>query len=251
MSQTSLSQLQAALYQRFDRDAEPITNFMIWLAEAYHLPRQLSVLDVGCGTGRMIEAYAKHGWHVTGMEPDPDFFKYIQPLAKRYNTVRLLEGGFDEIHQQNAFGLITAINDPFAYLLEIPQRIDALKRMYAALRPGGVMFIEIKNFLYKLLYHEPFSEELAQVGDQHVAHMMQHEVDFHHARWIHRDEYIVEGDPQVIRKLHEVAIIPLPELLYFIEQVGFIGICTFNTYESRVTEKINGPLMLIAARKPS
>lgn len=238
------------LYACFDADPAPITAFVRWLVNAHAVPQPLHVLDIGCGTGRMLAEYTNLGWRATGLEPDGDFYLKARKTIGRRNSVRLVQGGFQTLEAVEEYDLITAINDPFAYLLDVQARVDALGKMYRALRPGGLMFLEIKHFLHKLLYHEPFTDEVALVEDKRVAHLMQHEVDLHNARWIHRDEYLVEGSREAITKTHELAIISPPELLYFIEQQGFVDIRTYSSYAARSSEPLTGRLILISARKP-
>lgn len=245
-----MTNLQGELYTQFDTDPAEVTAFMWWLTKVHGLPRQLDVLDVGCGPGRMLAEYARLGWNVKGIEPDPDFYEEAQQVATESYHVTVGQGGFQDITQENAYHLITAINDPFAYLLDIPARLEALGRLYRALKPGGILFLEVKNFLFKLYYDKPLKEEFGQVADRRVAHLMQQDIDFHHAHWICRDEYIVEGENRTVTKTHTLAIIPPPELIYFLEQTGFGPIHTYANYGSRACEPLNGRLILISAQKP-
>jgi SAM-dependent methyltransferase len=246
---THAPNLQSKLYTEFDDDHATIISFIQWLTDIYELPTSPRVLDIGCGPGKMLPEYDRLGWHVTGMEPDPDFFRAASEVATSCENVNIVRGGFLELDAENEYDLILAIDDPFAYLLEIHQRVDALFRICRALRPGGVLFLELKNFLYKLRHYEPYTEETSDVNGKSVVHLMQHEIDFHNARWIHRDEYIVEGESKIVAKEHCLAIISPPELMYFIEQQGFSNIQTFNSYEARESEPLNGRLMMISARK--
>ncbi|MBC7871679.1 MAG: hypothetical protein H7Y09_12625, partial [Chitinophagaceae bacterium] len=170
--------------------------------------------------------------------------------TKSFPHVGVKNIGFLEIEAQDCYDLITVINDPISYLLDIRQRIDALRRMYEALRPGGIVFLEIKNFLFKLRHYEEFTEDILEVDKKKVAHLMQHEIDFHHGYWIHRDEYLIEGTSQMVSKTHTVAIIPLMELMYFMEEQGFKNIQTYNDYDARESQTLTGRLMLISAQKP-
>jgi len=242
---------EGELYAIFDADPTHIIKFIQWLADQHKLAERLDVLDIGSGTGRILGAYQRLGWNVTGIEPDVDFYNKAVEYAQSLPSVVVKNIGFLEIVEKECYDLITTINDPFSYLLEIRQRVNALYRIYEALRPGGVVFLEIKNFLFKLRHYEEFTEEILNVDDQKVAHLMQHEIDFHHGYWIHRDEFLIEGTSQMVSKTHTVAIIPLMELMYFMEEQGFVNIQTYNDYDAREPQTLTGRLMLISAQKPS
>lgn len=245
-----ISELQSILYSAFDTTPAPITEFLQWLALTYTLPSHLSVLDIGCGTGKMLKELAKLKWQVTGMEPDADFYQRAQEISLTHPNMCVIQGGFNDLNLTNAFDLITAINDPFHYLLDIEQRNDAIRRMYEALRPGGVVFLEMTNFLYKLRYYEAAYEETAVVNGRLVTHLMQNEINYHDALWIHRDEYIVEGYPTIITKTHSLAIILPPEILHLLSKNGFQRVQTYNSYDARAEEILSGKFMLISAQKP-
>jgi SAM-dependent methyltransferase len=246
-----MNNLQAALYTEFDKDPTPITAFIFWLAESYHLPSKLHVLDIGCGPGRMLTEYNRFGWRIVGMEPDRDFYQCAVKHTRNLDNVRVLPAGFTDMCFEATFDLITAINNPFSYLLDVPARIDALERVYKALKPGGVFFLELTNFLYKLQHFEPVTVQQKDVNGEKVVHLMENQVDFHEARWRLRDQYILENNPDVIEKQHEQAVITLPELLYFLEQQGFVNIRTYASYRSRIAEAVTGDKILLAAQKPA
>lgn len=241
---------QAFLYRHFIKDQKPITDFVAWLAQAHQLPAKLDLLDMGCGPGTLLPQYARLGWTVTGMEPDLDFYQASAQFAAEHPDIHMLKGGFQDLEAVEQYDLITAVNDPFAYLLDIPARMDALCRIYRALRPGGVFFMEIKNFLFKLRYHEPMTQEELEIDGKQVMHIMQHEIDFHHACWVHRDEYLVEGEDKIVTRTDRVAIITPAELQFYLQQQGFQDIQTYNSFEDRESEPISGRLILMSAVKP-
>ncbi len=246
--------LVSKLYAEFDGDPQPVVAFMQWLVGSYGLEaaEPLHVLDVGCGPGRLLAEYAQLGWHVTGLEPDENFLEEARQVATQNVAVR--QGGFDVINETAAYDLIAAVNDPFLYLLTLDERIDALRRLYHALCPGGVLFLELKNFLHKLRYYQPVIEEEAIVDGQKVLHRMHHTIDFHNAVWIHQDEYLIEGEIQgtdEVERTDQVAIITPPELFYLLRQQGFINVCTYNSYTARTSEKLNSGRFLVSAQKPT
>jgi hypothetical protein len=80
---------------------------------------------------------------------------------------------------------------------------------------------------------------------------MENQIDFHAARWLLRDQYILEGSQHIIEKQHKQAVITLPELSYFLEQQGFTDMRTYASYCSRIAETATaGEKILLAAQKP-
>jgi SAM-dependent methyltransferase len=248
--ENGMNNLQSDLYTEFDKDPTPITAFVSWLADSYGLTEQLYVLDMGCGPGQMLREYERLGWHVAGMEPDADFYRRAREQIRDLPQARLYRGGFSHLNFKNEFDLITAVNNPFSYLLDVPARVEALKRIYQALKPGGVFFLELTNFLYKLQHFEPLTVQQKNVGGERVVHLMENQVNVHEARWLLRDQYIFEGRSGVIEKQHEQAVITLPELLYFFEHEGFVELRTYASYQARIQEMVNGEKILLAAQKP-
>ncbi len=249
-----MKNLQSKLYTEFDDDPAPIVDFMQWLRESYGIANLPHILDVGSGPGRLLDEYARLGWRVTGLEPDTDFVEEAEKVAKNFENVTLRQGGFADIDEVDTYDIIAAVNDPFMYLLEVEERVDALQRMYKALRPGGVMFLEMRNFLWKLWDYKDKVEETSVVDGKTVQHIMKHHLDFHNAVWILEDEYLIDGKIQgesEVSKTHRVAMITPPELFYFVRHVGFENLRTYNSYQARAHELLNSSAMLVSAQKPA
>lgn len=245
-----MENLQSKMYATFDVDPAPISRFVGWMADSYQLPWRLKVLDIGCGPGRMLREYSHLGWRVTGMEPDSDFFLNAVDAMMDVPEVGVLKGGFCQIDFHNEIDLITAINNPFSYLLDIPSRVEALQRVYRALTPGGVVFLELTNFLHRLQHYEPVTVQDKKVDGDTITHVIENYVDVHHARWLLRDLYMVKGKSDVVVKYHEQAVITLPELTYLLEQQGFTCIRTYSGYETLSPGPVVGKNILISAQKP-
>ena len=79
-----------------------------------------------------------------------------------------------------------------------------------------------------------------------------HHIDFHENIWTHVDEFFLT-DPTGVQlkviKAHKLAIIGLPEIQYFIKVQGFKEIRTYNSFESRESEKIVSSRILISAQR--
>lgn len=111
------------------------------------LPTAPRVLDVGCSTGGIMQAFAwATGAHVVGIEPSSEEAAYpiargltvhVAPLAQ----VDLPEASFD---LAVLAGVLDHLVEPF----------DDLRRVRRLLRPGGLLYVSVSDFV-ELAKHRP------------------------------------------------------------------------------------------------
>jgi SAM-dependent methyltransferase len=95
-----------------------------------------SLLEIGCSTGFMMDAFRDAGMESVGIEPSGEFLDFLQQRDhKAYETLEDLqtaehEARFDLIVH---FFVFEHIRDPFAFLRE----------QYELLKPGGAIVAEI------------------------------------------------------------------------------------------------------------
>ncbi len=234
-------------------DVGQIVYFLRWLVGAYGLSEPPEVLDIGCGTGRLLRPLANLGWSVVGMEPDPGYLSRAMDVARPLQRVEVRDGGFADLDAEESFDLIAAVNDPFQYVLTVEERAVALVRCFHALRPGGVLFLDLANFPWILKHYRTPSPAEVSLGSWRVRRVPRHEIDFHDAVWTHIDEFTVTkegGTERCVAKVHRFAILTLPELLAALQSQGFEDFRTFNGYAARTMTRIDGSRMLVSARKP-
>lgn len=95
------------------------------------------LLDVGCGSGRLLARYRALGWDVRGIEPNPAAASACLDRGLRVECVSLEEAnlppaGFDLILLHH---VIEHVREP----------LDALGRVRAALAPGGQIVVVTPN----------------------------------------------------------------------------------------------------------
>lgn len=250
----AMRRLHGALYDAFAKDTADVTGFLKWLVDSYGLPCPPRVLDVGCGTGRVLREFDRLGWQTVGMEPDPHFLVEAAEVDRQSEPVEVRSGGFNDIDEAGAYDLIVSLDGPFSYLLDVGDRIDALRRAHRALRPGGVLFLEIANFPWMLKGFEEFRESASTIGDRPVRRTQHYRVDFNEHVWGQIDEFQYD-DPELgplrIAKEHRCAIITQPELRHFLRAQGFQNIRTYSGYDARQEGPLTGHDFLISAQKPS
>jgi SAM-dependent methyltransferase len=99
------------------------------------------VLDVGCGSGRLLDAFAQRGWEVWGIEPDRESAK---ALIGRLGlpAERIFMGVAEEASfPSRAFDLIT-----MSHVLEhVFDPGSVLAKAHDWLRPGGLLHVWVPN----------------------------------------------------------------------------------------------------------
>ncbi len=225
------------LYHLFMGKGDPsrVVGFLEWLVQRSLGLERPRVLDVGAGTGRILEALVTLGWDVVGMEPRASY---------RANDERIRPGGFAEIEDHESFDVVIAICDPFWYLLSDDARRDALRRIHRALRPGGVVFLEGPSFLW-ILRNYKTPEPTEKDGIRRTAEI---KIDLHSAVWSHHDTFEVNG--AIVEDEHHFAIMTWPQIETLLHDAGFDRLETFKSYDSRAPEKLDGSRILVSARKP-
>lgn len=240
------------LYSASDSDPTPVVGFLQALAASYGLSQPLHVLDVGCGPGRLLIPLEQLRWQVTGMEPNPEFIASARATAGSSRRVAVRQGGFLDIDQHESFELVVAINSSFAHLLHPGERADALRRILNALRPGAVVCLDVPNFLWILKNYrapEPFT---FSIHGQSVTLERRHEIDVHRATFTTVDDYVLAQNGSLEAQLvHTYGMAAFPEFKHQFHELGFTDLRTFSGYSSRESERLNGPRMLLSARKPA
>lgn len=110
-----------------------------WIAES-ELSRK--ILDIGCGTGSLLEYLAKKGWDTMGMEPDSG----MASSAKKKSCCIKEEGmtNLDSVHEQ--FSHISCLGNTLPHLKTEKELLDFFEMVYARLEEEGLFFIQIINF---------------------------------------------------------------------------------------------------------
>jgi len=109
------------------------------------LPRRKLAIDVGTGTGRLLDLLAPIYQHVLAVDRAPAQLEHARARLERagYDHVELVEGGYDSpelLERARALGGADAI---FAsrVLHHAPRPAEALRSMAAPLAPGGSLVV--------------------------------------------------------------------------------------------------------------
>ncbi len=100
------------------------------------------MLDVGCGTGVLLEKAHQAGFVAKGIDASPGMVEVARFRAGRSNvTLRRMQ----EIDEEAAYDLIVALSWTINYCANVEELRDVLRRLRRALRPGGRMLLQVAH----------------------------------------------------------------------------------------------------------
>lgn len=131
------------------REAYATEDDMAFLKKAFADYCEIGVseiLDVGCGTGRYVIPLAKEGFNVTGIDNSPEMLAQgiersrQQDLSASFHELDLMD-----MRETCKYDALLCMNSVICYFHETKDIIKALTLFRNALRPGGILVLEIWN----------------------------------------------------------------------------------------------------------
>ena len=138
--------------------------FFVEMAQATGGP----VLEIGCGTGRVLIPTARAGIEIVGLDLSPSMLtigreRLAAEPAEVQARAQLIEGDMRAFDLGRQFALITLPFRPFLHLTTVEDQIACLTTLHRHLRPGGRLVLDIYNPSIPYL---AAPERLEEFGDE-------------------------------------------------------------------------------------
>ncbi|MBN2351957.1 MAG: class I SAM-dependent methyltransferase [Spirochaetales bacterium] len=122
------------------------------------------VLELGCGTGRLLIHTARAGIDVTGVDSSPAMLdRCREKLSAEPDDVRrrvtLAPGDMRSFDLGKKFALIIVPFRPFQHLLTVEDELACLERVHTHLSPGGRFILDLFNPSLEILLEDSVGRE--------------------------------------------------------------------------------------------
>jgi SAM-dependent methyltransferase len=100
------------------------------------------VLDVGCGTGRLLLDYLALGIDIDGLEISPDMLEILRAKAASSGldvTGRIHQGAMESHVLARSYQVVLVPSSSFQLLTHPPDAARAMRRFHDSLLPGGTL----------------------------------------------------------------------------------------------------------------
>ena len=126
-----------------------------------------AVLEVGCGTGRVLIPTARAGIPITGLDLSDHMLEVCRQRLKDepievQDQVTLIQGDMRDFSLGKTFSLVTTPFRPFQHLLTVEDQVSCLTSIHRHLEPGGVLILDIFNPSLEALTADNLGEEIGR-----------------------------------------------------------------------------------------
>ena len=127
---------------RGDTRKWPDRAFFRWVIRKSGQP----VLDVGCGTGRLLLEYLGRGIAIEGVDVSPEMLALCRRKAEErgLNTV-LYEGAMETLDMPQRYRTILVPSSSFQLVTDLDLARESLRRFWVHLQPGGTLALPIMD----------------------------------------------------------------------------------------------------------
>lgn len=126
--------------------------------------KQMTILDLGCGPGLYTERLAQKSHGVTGMDFSSRAIAHAKQSAAEKNLdITYIQDDYLNLDQNNQYDLIMMIYTDFGVLSPGKRQI-LLKKIYQALKPGGIFIFDVLNTHYSQSRNPASQWDVAQKG---------------------------------------------------------------------------------------
>ena len=136
------------------RDSIEAEDFIKTLIEKFELKPPCQILDAGCGAGRHVHSWAKHGFEATGFDLSTNSIEIARDKAEISNLHKAQFEVHDlrKLHEiadwQGRFNILTNLFTSFGYFPVESDHKDVVKGFSHSLENGGMLILDYINSTY-------------------------------------------------------------------------------------------------------
>ncbi len=237
----------------YDLDHAHLTADLIFYS---HLARQVDgpVLEVGCGSGRLLLPLLEAGIEVDGVDTSPAMLALTR--RKVGDRVTLIEDDMRTVTPPNRYALIIISINTFMHLQTTSDQLAALTNLIRYLTPHGQLVIDLPagdELAHQdpnacLMLEQTFSDPVT--GCQ-VIKLVSSRVD-----WVRQRQEITYVYDELLENGVRRTIVPMTlryvfryELILLLEKAGYSLVTLYGDYDMSPYSDGGGPRMIALAQR--
>jgi SAM-dependent methyltransferase len=212
------------------------------------------ILEIGCGTGRIILALAETGHEIHGLDASPMMLRILRDkLAGRPRlSLHLHEGDMRTFAIEKKFVQIFVPFRAFLHLDTIEDQLSALKNFHRHLLPAGRLIIDIFAPSYELMRHDKFTATLPaqKLPDGRIVTVSDHTTYTHRDQRLDVERHIDVISPDGTLRRHlehfHLRYIFRYEIELLMRAAGFRLESVYGDFDRRPYDYHSGEMIFVA-----
>lgn len=186
-----------------------------------------AVLDLCCGPGRCALALARRGFAVAGVDRSAFLLEKARALARSQGLeIAWFQQDMRHFVQPQAFDLVLSMFTSFGYFEKKAEDLQVLRNIFASLKPGGVLVMEL---LGKEILARIFLATMSEAVEDGALLVQRHEITDDWTR-VRNEWLLIKG--QVAKTFRfDLNIYSAQELKELLRQAGFQKVQVFGNLD--------------------
>jgi len=140
-------------YDQYLKDS-PLAEADLDLVFAHSDPTRHHLIDLGCGTGRLLSAWKSRSGRALGVDLSPAMLRQARQGLGSIDQIALLEANLVDLKgvESSAFDRAVCLYSTLGMIATRSARVDALKAFRRVTKPGGKLLVHAHN-LWANLWH--------------------------------------------------------------------------------------------------
>lgn len=228
-------------------------DFLAWAFTNLAKRTVKRVLDVGCGTGRLLIPLAQRGYDVVGADASAEMLSVTKEKAQKVGLkkLRLEHHDMRRLPYRDEFDALICMFTAFNYMLTDEDVNEALACFYRALKKGGVCVVDVMNWLSLLGRFREYAVQHGGADGVSFHRVVTHTFDDVPGIWYHDefDTVIESGKTTSWREVHTLRMLTHNEMRRFLQDAGFASIKCFGSFTDREEAKRSARRLIFVALK--
>ncbi|HYJ12408.1 MAG TPA: class I SAM-dependent methyltransferase [Thermomicrobiales bacterium] len=230
-----IDELYDAEHDGFDEDIE----LLLAVTEDLDGP----ILELGCGSGRVMLPLAEAGHQVTGVDVSPVMLERARGRVKAVNpklSIQLAEMDMRSTDPDlgSSFAMAVYSLNGFMHLTAQDDQLRSLQAVHRSLAPSGMVFLDLMNpvpeYLERIAGHTSLDWSGVLGDGRQVLKWSHREVDIHEQTIDTSIWYDLTGNDGQVSRVHTkfvVRYVHLSELDLMLQLAGFGSPTAYGSYE--------------------
>lgn len=211
----------AEVYDQLMQDV-PYDQYVQWIVKNAPAAQFPKLLDVGCGTGVMLEKLINEGYEGAGLDLSEEMLMMANERLNSNNQQAMLVcQSMDELDGFVDLDVVSIPIDSINYLPEFDQVVQTIKRVYDALKSGGHLFFDVHS-LFKM--DEIFMEGPFTYDDGEITYLWDTEEGEEPHSVHHEMTFFVKAENELFERFEEYHFqrtFPIEVYAALLEEAGF------------------------------